>query len=478
MTKYISHFLIVLEKNCTLNNIIQNKRWIEIMLKEMFMAVLKNLLFIMSFSGSTVFLLYVISYPLAKRYFSLKWKYTILKMAVAFYLIPFSSFKYLILKGMYHLGWLEQQKKFQKTDTLVSDYMIVFSRNLPQFSLKVKHILVVMFLMSIVAVFLFLKQAIAYRKMSRLYFASTEDEEDKYKECFLRLKEELNIKRTVKFIRSEYCHTPMSGGFFSSTIVFPVQEDETWGDGAYQDIIKHELAHVKHHDSWMKFLSVAVMIVHWFNPLSYALFYELSIVSEMYADRVVLQEKGDEERCKYGKMILELAAKSKDSGENRFFSSIAQQSTKIMYKRRVLEMRANRKSKRMLSILAAGIICVAGSITSVAYEPSNMLYDETGYMMSTNISLVAGEVEQEVEVLPYDYYCIDEKGCIHDLSNVDKDVRAICIHEFISGTAIEHYEDGKGGCVVRTYEAQICEICGYAKTKKLISTVTYNPCPH
>ena len=102
------------------------------------MAVLKNLLFIMSFSGSTVFLLYVISYPLAKRYFSLKWKYTILKIAVAFYLIPFSSFKYLILKGMYHLGWLEQQKKFQKTDTLVSDYMIVFSRNLPQFSLKVK----------------------------------------------------------------------------------------------------------------------------------------------------------------------------------------------------------------------------------------------------------------------------------------------------------------------------------------------------
>lgn len=228
----------------------------------------------------------------------------------------------------------------------------------------------------------------------------------------------------------------------------------------------------------MKFLSGAVMIVHWFNPLSYALFYELSIVSEMYADSVVLQGKGDEERCRYGKMILELAAKSENAGENRFFSGAANRSTKIMYRRRVLEMRANRKTKRMLSILTAGVICMAGGMTALAYEQSNIYYDETGYMMSTNISLVAGDVEQKVEVLPYDYYCIDDNGGIHDLSNVDKDARAICIHEFISGTAIEHQDDGKGGCIVRKYKAQICEICGYAKGKELISTTTYTKCPH
>ena len=448
------------------------------MLKEMFIAAFKNLLFVMSLSGSVIFLMYIIFYPLAKRYFSLQWKYTVLKIAVAFYLIPFSSFKYLILKGMYHLGLWEQKKIFQKTDTIVSEYMIIFSRKLPQFSLKVKQILAVMLLMSIVAAVIFLKQAVAYRKMSRLYFTSDENEEDKYRKCFLYLKEELNIKKKVKFIRSEHCRTPMSGGLFSPAIVFPVQEDETLEEGTYQDIIKHELAHIKHRDSLMKFLSGAVMIVHWFNPLSYALFYELSIVSEMYADSVVLQGKGDEERCRYGKMILELAAKSENAGENRFFSGAANRSTEIMYRRRVLEMRANRKTKRMLSILTAGVICMAGGMTALAYEQSNIYYDETGYMMSTNISLVAGDVEQKVEVLPYDYYCIDDNGGIHDLSNVDKDARAICIHEFISGTAIEHQDDGKGGCIVRKYKAQICEICGYAKGKELISTTTYTKCPH
>ncbi len=121
---------------------------------------------------------------------------------------------------------------------------------------------------------------------------------------------------------------------------------------------------------------------------------------------------------------------------------------------------------------------MAGGMTALAYESSNLLYDGTGYVKSTNISVMAGEAELEMEVLPYDYYYVDGNSRIHDLSNVDKDARAICIHEFINGTVVEHQEDGQGGCVVRKYKAQVCEICGYAKTEELISTTTYTKCPH
>ena len=448
------------------------------MLKEMFMAAFKNLLFVMSLSGSVIFLMYIIFYPLAKRYFSLRWKYTVLKIAAAFYLIPFSSFKYLILKGMYHLGLWEQKKIFQKTDTIVSEYMIIFSRKLPQFSLKVKQILAVMLLMSIVAAVIFLKQAIAYRKMSRLYFTSAENEEDKYRKCFLYLKEELNIKKKVKFIRSEHCRTPMSGGLFSPAIVFPVQEDETLEEGTYQDIIKHELAHIKHRDSLMKFLSGAVMIVHWFNPLSYALFYELSIVSEMYADSVVLQGKGDEERCRYGKMILELAAKSENAGENRFFSGAANRSTKIMYRRRVLEMRANRKTKRMLSILTAGVICMAGGMTALAYEPLITVSNSENFVIEGDVSFIHERPETRKEVLFSDFYFLDKSGQIYDLNNIDND-RAICIHEYaISGITTSHKKDSNGGCTVYEYDSLKCRFCGSIKILDIINTITYAKCPH
>ena len=45
--------------------------------------------FTMSLSGSTVMFLYLQLYALAKWYFSLKWKYNVLKIAIAFYLISF-----------------------------------------------------------------------------------------------------------------------------------------------------------------------------------------------------------------------------------------------------------------------------------------------------------------------------------------------------------------------------------------------------
>ena len=48
-----------------------------------------NFLLIMSLSGSVILLLYLLVSPIAKRYFSVSWRYRILKIALAFYLIPF-----------------------------------------------------------------------------------------------------------------------------------------------------------------------------------------------------------------------------------------------------------------------------------------------------------------------------------------------------------------------------------------------------
>lgn len=53
--------------------------------------MLTNFLLIMSLSGSVILLLYILLSPIAKRYFSLAWRYRILKIALAFYLIPFPA---------------------------------------------------------------------------------------------------------------------------------------------------------------------------------------------------------------------------------------------------------------------------------------------------------------------------------------------------------------------------------------------------
>ena len=57
----------------------------------------QNLLFNMSLSGNAVFILYILIYPLTTRFFSLEWRYSILKSAIIFYLVPIPLCKYLIL---------------------------------------------------------------------------------------------------------------------------------------------------------------------------------------------------------------------------------------------------------------------------------------------------------------------------------------------------------------------------------------------
>ena len=68
----------------------------------------RNLLFTMSLSGSLVVVFHILFYLLARRYFSLVWRYRILKTALFFYLIPVGVCKYYvfgILQTMFPNLW-------------------------------------------------------------------------------------------------------------------------------------------------------------------------------------------------------------------------------------------------------------------------------------------------------------------------------------------------------------------------------------
>ena len=78
------------------------------MFKTLLIVTFKNMFFVMSVSGTVVFVLYMLLYPLSERYFSLKWRYRILKTALFFYLIPVGGCKYYvfgILQTMFPNLW-------------------------------------------------------------------------------------------------------------------------------------------------------------------------------------------------------------------------------------------------------------------------------------------------------------------------------------------------------------------------------------
>lgn len=68
----------------------------------------------------------------------------------------------------------------------------------------------------------------------------------------------------------------MTTGILFPIIFLPFEDEETLNERSCYYIIKHELLHIKHNDFLIQFIGMVVIAVHWFNPLSYILYYELT----------------------------------------------------------------------------------------------------------------------------------------------------------------------------------------------------------
>ncbi|MDO5396603.1 MAG: M56 family metallopeptidase [bacterium] len=118
-----------------------------------------------------------------------------------------------------------------------------------------------------------------------------------------RVKEELNIKRVIMLKTSPEVISPMLVGVFFPAIYIPCREIS---DERMRMIFLHELTHYKRGDLLIKWLSVFVNALHWFNPLAYLLCANISESCEVSCDMSVTSILSDEERKIYMKTILDL----------------------------------------------------------------------------------------------------------------------------------------------------------------------------
>lgn len=439
--------------------------------------MLQNILFAMSLSGNMVFILYILTYPLSKKCFTLEWKYRILKIAIVFYLVPIPICKYLIMDIIHSIMpqlWDKINSTFVAID---KKYIIIVSQDFIKFSSKVRYTLIAILVVGIVAFAIIQKHIIQYWKWKNICFVTSGKPTHLEQELFYKIKKEMGIKKRVELVCSEYCNSPMTSGILSSVMIFPKWEDSI-DVNKYEYMLRHELVHIKHHDLLIKYIGLLVMAVHWYNPLVYMMFHEISVISEMYCDSVVIGGKGEEERKQYGELILKLAVQNKFTTKGQFFIGMANSRSKWVYKRRILEMKRDTKYKVVLHVIMTLFICVAGGITAFAYEPPMRIYNDTGYDFDADADF-SFETAEECTNLPSDYFFIDDNGKIYDLNKIEKNSRNLCIHDFsVHGTLNQHKKDGNVGCVTNSYEAWRCSVCSDVKVGELKSTLTYKSCPH
>ncbi len=404
------------------------------------------------------------------------WRYQILKVAVIFYLIPFSECKYYVAGILKHLV-PDLWKKIYSTPDFRAEYSIIVYGETLLFSSNVYKVISILIICGCIAIIIFSKSIIQNRREKNIYLTgSGKPINQDLEEIFSEIKRELNIKQHVRLICSEYCLSPMTCGILFPIVWFPIYKKDV-DKASYQYMIRHELMHIKHHDILIKYLSLLVIALHWFNPLSFLLYYEISCIGEMCCDSNVLEGQAEDACKEYGELLLQIATRKTTSDRKSLFMNMASTKNSKIIQRRIREMTTKKRNKTILSIASTIVICMAGAITSFAYEAPRTVTTN----ITTDLSLDSefSEEKENSSKIIFDRYFIDSTGIISEIEELNSFNKALCKHDYsIPGTFRNHKKNSDGSCTVTNYDALKCSLCGSVLVNEVISTTTYTKCPH
>ena len=111
----------------------------------------------------------------------------------------------------------------------------------------------------------------------------------------------------VRCFVSEKDLGPASCGLFRPTILLPRQLVSELSTSQLRNIIRHEYQHIRRFDVLLMTLSSWVRIIHWFNPLSYVLTWQLHQEMEFAVDAATIMPLQASERKAYGHLLISLA---------------------------------------------------------------------------------------------------------------------------------------------------------------------------
>ena len=440
---------------------------------------MKNLLLSMSLSGSVIVVLYIFFYPLAKRYLPNWWRYAVLVLAMFFYLFPMPLFQYKIREFLALITIFDEEGIVIERAPFDPSYMIVISDERTGTPDQVKYtgiIIAVSVILSVCAVlyivFKYLEQKKRYMKLS------TEEVPRKWRDRFCETKKQMRMGRWgIRLRFSRYCESPLAIGMFSPVIVFPVfSEDDD--EESFDLMLRHELAHIKHGDLILKVIGLLTVAIHWFNPIVYFLFYELCNMSEVLCDESVVKRQPDSWRQKYSNLILFYAQKGNGANHKSLWANLSGNAAASVLKRRVLEMKSNRKRNLAVSLLLILVFSMTGTMMAFAYEPPTQM-NLGNESFTLDIQINDGPVDLEIEDMPYDFFYIDENGEACVLYD-DEGITPYCNHVFSNVKEVtRHSKNNDGSCDVVKGSGQVCIKCGYAEiTGEPDLTMHYRICPH
>ena len=184
--------------------------------------------------------------------------------------------------------------------------------------------------------------------------------------------------------------TPLLCGVLHPRIILPARP---YDEELLTNILRHELMHFHRRDTLYKWVTVAILSLHWFNPLSWLIRREISRSCELSCDEMLLRSMNREEKQSYGNTLLNMAASS--SLPVGVVATTFSTEKRNLKERLEQIMNYKKSGARMLAavlalVLLAGCGAAAGPAASPSAEEADItLTDDTAVHVSTVDELLA-----------------------------------------------------------------------------------------
>lgn len=163
-------------------------------------------------------------------------------------------------------------------------------------------------------------------------------------------------KRLPGLVRNRWINTPMLMGFLKPVIVIP---DLALDDKQLVNILRHELTHLRRFDIVVKWFTLIVVSIHWFNPFIYFIKKEMNQACEFACDEAVIRGFSNAEKQSYGDTLIAVVAEN--NVRTGFLQATMSEQKKTLKDRLQAIMAYKTKSKFAVSVSVLLLLAAIGT---------------------------------------------------------------------------------------------------------------------
>lgn len=194
------------------------------------------------------------------------------------------------------------------------------------------------------------------------------------------------LKRSIAIRQSSRFSAPLTYGVFHPVILMPTSTE--WENtNSMRYVLTHEYVHIRRFDSLTKLVLLAVLCVHWFNPLVWIMYILANRDIELLCDEEVIRLLGENTKADYARTLINM--EETQSG----FVPLCNSFSKNVIEERIVSIMKYKKSSIFSLVLGFSLVfgTTTAFATSAQKEPDYFITDEDDNTTIFNGKLMASQ---------------------------------------------------------------------------------------